>query len=385
MAEPDFTQHNEEVRAVWAAYRAGKPFRVPVIADADTRYFVLHDELNPGERMSFRDYSEDAIVMMDFQLRAAEWRSLNLAPRCDYEAGLPQRFGVTVDMQRYFDAGFFGAEVEYREGQIPDTIPPLVGDRKNLLFDRGQPDPLTGGVFAKAHQLHEVMAERIAAGFTYKGQEVVFDPFGLGTDGPLTVATNLRGTELYTDFYNDPDYVRQLLDFIVEGAIARIKAHRRFFGLPELSPTWGYADDSVQLISTAMLREFIIPAHRKLIRALTDAERVSIHLCGNATRHFKTLRDELGCYSFDTGFPVDFAWLRQELGPEVEILGGPRVTLLRDGSPEGIDAEVKRILETGVAEGGRFILREANDLAPGTPLSNLDAMYEAGRRYGRFN
>ncbi len=287
-------------------------------------------------------------------------------------------------MQRYFDAGFFGAEVEYRPGQTPDTTPILTGDRKNLLFDRGQPDPLTGGVFAAAHRLHEQMAARLAAGFTYLDREVVFRPFGLDTDGPLTVATNLRGTEIYTDFYTDPDYVHQLLDFIVEGTIARIKAHRRFFGLPEVSETWGYADDSVQLISTPMLREFIIPAHRKLIRALTTADRVSIHLCGNATRHFKTLRDELGCYSFDTGFPVDFAWLREEVGPEVEIKGGPRVTLLRSGTPEEIATEVKRILESGVTEGGRFILREANDLAPGTPLANLDAMYDAGRRYGAY-
>jgi hypothetical protein len=384
MTQPDFTEHNEEVRRVWQAYRAGTPVRVPVIVDADTRYFVLHGELNPGERMSFEDYSEDAVTMMDFQLRAHEYRVLNLNPRCDYEAGLPARFSVTVDMQRYFDAGFFGAEVEYRAGQIPDTIPPLAGDRKSWLFDRGQPDPLTGGVFARAHQMHEVMAERIAKGFTFRDREVVFEPFGLGTDGPLTVATNLRGTELYTDLITDPDYVHALLEFIVEGTIARIQAHRRFFGLPEKSPTWGYADDSVQLISTAMVREFIIPAHRKLIRALTDAERISIHLCGNSTRHFKTLRDELGCYSFDTGFPVDFAWLRQELGPDVEILGGPRVTLLRDGAPDQVEAEVQRILSSGIMEGGRFILREANDLAPGTPLSNLEAMYAAGRRYGRY-
>ena len=228
------------------------------------------------------------------------------------------------------------------------------------------------------------MAARLAAGFTYLDREVAFRPFGLDTDGPLTVATNLRGTEIYTDFYTDPDYVHQLLDFIVEGTIARIKAHRRFFGLPEVSETWGYADDSVQLISTPMLREFIIPAHRKLIRALTTADRVSIHLCGNATRHFTTLRDELGCYSFDTGFPVDFAWLREAVGPDVEIKGGPRVTLLRSGTPEEIAAEVTRILETGIMEGGKFILREANDLAPGTPLENLDAMYAAGRCYGAY-
>ena len=36
----------------------------------------------------------------------------------------------------------------------------------------------------------------------------------------------LRGNDLFLDFYDDPDYVHQLLDFIVEGTIARIRALR---------------------------------------------------------------------------------------------------------------------------------------------------------------
>jgi len=385
MSTTEFARHNEEAQAVWAAYRAGHPTRVPVTLCTDTRFFVLNDEFNPGEKMSFQNYSEDPLVMMDFQLRAAEWRAFHVAPHCDDPAGLPEKFTVTVDMQRYFDAGFFGAAVEYRPGQTPDTRPLLAGDNKNRLFDRGLPDPLTGGVYAKAHRFYQAMAERIRAGFTYQGRPVEFEPSGLlGHDGPLTAATNLRGTELYSDFYTDPDYVRQLLDFIAEATIARIRAQRRFFGLPEVADTWSYADDDVQLLSTDMVREFIVPVHRKLKAALTTAGRIAIHLCGNATRHFKLLRDVLDVYSFDTGFPVDFTWLRQELGPEVEILGGPRAMLLHDGTPEQVAAEARRILESGIMQGGRFILREANDLAPGTPLANLAAMYQTARTHGQY-
>ena len=48
MAAPDFTSHNEEAQTVWAAYRAGRPLRVPVTLCADTRFFILDDEFNPG-------------------------------------------------------------------------------------------------------------------------------------------------------------------------------------------------------------------------------------------------------------------------------------------------------------------------------------------------
>jgi uroporphyrinogen-III decarboxylase len=36
-------------------------------------------------------------------------------------------------------------------------------------------------------------------------------------------------------------------------------------------------------------------------------------------------------------------------------------------------------------EGGKFILREGNNLAPFTPLENLWAMYETAKEYGRYD
>lgn len=395
MIKKDFTQHNEEAKAVWDAYHVGRPTRVPVILGTSARYYLFDDAVNPDGKITFQDYSEDPLVMMDVQLRAAEERANTVALYCDDQAGSPEYYTVVVDMLRYFDAAFFGAKIEYREGQMPDIAPLLAGDHKNLLFDRGLPDPLTGGIFAQAHHLNDAMARRIQAGFTYNGKPVKLAPFGIGHDGPLTVATSLRGQELFLDFYNDPDYVHRLLDFIVEGTVARIKAHLRFFGLPEISNAWGspdlaqanrieFADDAVQMISTDMLREFVLPAHKKLKQQLTTAERIGIHLCGNASRHFKLLRDELGAYSFDTGFPIDFAWVRRELGPQVQILGGPRVPLVYSGSPDEITNEAHRILKSGIMEGGRFVLREGNALAPRTPLANLAALYQAAKEFGVY-
>jgi hypothetical protein len=395
MVKREFINHNEESRAVWDAYLAGYPIRVPVILGTSPRYYLYDEAINPQGKITFQDYSEDACVMMDIQLRAADKRANTVALCCDDQAGPPEFYKVGVDLLRYFDAAFFGAKIEYREGQIPDTVPLLCGDRKNWLFDRGLPDPLSGGIFEFAHQLHDTMARRIQAGFTFHGKPVKLTPFGTGHDGPLTVAISLRGQELYLDFYEDPDYVRQLLDFIVEGTVARIKAHLRFFGMPECSHAWGspdmgrddrieFADDAVQMISTDMLREFMLPAYKKLKRQLTPADQIGIHLCGNASRHFKLLRDEIGTYSFDTGFPIDFAWIRQELGPQVQILGGPGVPLLLRGTPDEVFAETCRILKSGIMKGGRFILRDANALAPGTPMGNLAALYRAAREFGVY-
>ena len=114
------------------------------------------------------------------------------------------------------------------------------------------------------------------------------------------------------------------------------------------------------------------------------AQPRGIHLCGDATRHFVTLRDELNVQSFDTGFPVDFGKLRRELGPDVEIMGGPPVADLLHGTPESVYEKSKQILLSGIKEGGRFILREGNNLPPCTPVENLEAMYRACLDYGTY-
>ena len=88
--------------------------------------------------------------------------------------------------------------------------------------------------------------------------------------------------------------------------------------------------------------------------------------------------------AFDTGFPVDHGRLRRELGPEVRISGGPHVELLRTGTPKQVRAETKRILQSGIMEGGKFVLREGNNLAPGTPPENVAAMYGACKEYGVY-
>jgi hypothetical protein len=380
IAAKDIAVHNREAQAVWDAFHAGRPLRPPVFLGTATQYFVLNDDLNPGRAVTFESYTTDARQMLEFQLRAAVWRAEHIAPYCDDPMGLPDEFTVKVDLQNFDEAAYFGAPVVYLPGQVPDTRPILAGDRKRALFDAGLPDPLTGGWYATAHRLCDEMAALIEAQPTYRDRPVELEPFGLYTMGPFTLAVALRGHELLTDLYEDPGYVRELLSFLVEGTIARIGAHHRHFGLEFPAPDLFLADDSIQLISTSMLAEFLLPVYRRLKAGLTTADRIKIHLCGDASRHFGLLKDELGVYDFETGFPIDFGQVREDLGPEVTLHGGPNVMLLRSGTPEEVRAETRRILESGVLHGGRFVLREGNNLAPHTPLVNLEAMYAEARR-----
>ena len=68
----------------------------------------------------------------------------------------------------------------------------------------------------------------------------------------------------------------------------------------------------------------------------------------------------------------------------MEIQGGIPVAELLEGSPAEIFRKTETILRSGIRQGGKFIMREANNLPPCVPLENLQAMYSATRQAGVF-
>jgi hypothetical protein len=372
--------HNQEANEIWNAFNIGKPIRPPVRIGTTTQYFIFNEFLNPKELITFEDYSTNAKTMLAFSLKSAVWRAEHITPYCDDPIGLPDQFVVRVDFQNFEEATYFGAPLEFLPNQVPDTRPILTGDRKNALFDLGVPDPFQAGWYGNALQIYEEMQRILSQKPTYLDRPIIIEPFGYWTGGILTLAIALRGHELMTDFYEDPDYVDRLLSYLTEVTIQRVRAYHEFFNLPYPGTGLFFTDDAIQMISVKMLKKFLLPLYQQYKSAISTDSRIKMHLCGDASRHFLTLKEELGVYEFETGFPIDFGKTRKDLGPDVTIQGGPNIMILRDGSPEDVSNETKRILNSGILEGGKFILREGNNLAPHTPFDNLNAMYQSARQ-----
>lgn len=388
----DFRRHNDEVKAVWSAFRARKPFRVPVTVNGSIRNFFNNPEVNRSG-YTFEDYFNNPQAQIECQLAFQKWVRFNWV--CDREMGLPDKgWRINVDFQNSYEAGWFGCPVQYFGNDVPDTCA-ILGDCKEKLYELADPDPLRGNLLGRAFEFFEYMREQCPK-MEYEGRPVLSPrgPGFEGTDGPFDLAYQLRGAaNVCLDMYEDPRYFHDLMDYITRNIIRRIRALKewRWSQFPDepdrgqfKRPNFFFADDAIAMISAADYREFVFPYHRRIVNEFSDGGPVSVHLCGDASRHFVFLRDQLNVQSFDTGFPVDFGKLRNDLGPDVLIQGGPTIMLLKDGRPEEIRREVKRICESGIMAGGRFILREANNLAPCTPLENIAAMYEAGKAFGRY-
>ncbi len=340
------------------------------------RVVVLDPRWNP-RGITFEDYFTRIDAMIESQLAFMEYKAQFLNQHCDDPTGRPASFDFYVDSLNSYDSLYFGCPLHYRDNEVPDTEPILRGDDKERIFSFDLEHPLDNPFIRNRLKRYDELKAAVA-GLSYHGVKLGVAAPTMGFDGHLTIATCLRGAELYLDFYEDPDYVRRLLAFIDRAVRLRNNALNEKFGANPFASQGGwFADDSIQLISGEMYRDFVLPLHRAWYAQWVGGGPHWIHLCGDATRHFPTIARELNVRAFDTGFPVDHGALRKAMGPDVEIYGGPEVGLLLHGTPAKVYDRTKAILRSGIMDGGRFVLREANNLPPRVPEANLAAMYRS--------
>ena len=374
---------NDEKRRVWDAYYAGSPERVPVTLATNNRVYMLDERFNT-EGLTYEETFTDPEKMLLAQLHWQDVARSHYHRFCDQPTGLPQRWEVGVQFQNVYEQWFFGCPVQFREGQVPDTLPILNDDNRESVFDVDIERPLERDPYRRGIEFCERMTE-LAKHMDFRGRPVAVIPYvPQFSDGPMTCAMSLRGGDFLLDLVADDDYAQKLLAFVTRAAINRSRAALHHWG--KKAEEVGLADDSIELLSTEMYVEKVLPHHRRFFDTL-DPDRTlrkGMHLCGDVARHLPVIAEALGLKSFDTGFPIDFARVRKDLGPDVEILGGVEVGLLMAGTPEGVYERTREILTSGILDGKKFILREANNLPPKTPEDNLAAMYRAALDLGTY-
>ncbi|HXK72683.1 MAG: uroporphyrinogen decarboxylase family protein [Clostridia bacterium] len=383
----DYEKHNEEVKKVWESYEKGKPIRMPCTIYGNNRIILLDDKLNT-KGYTFEQYFNDPNIMaevycqMDYHMRHSIY--------ADHEMGMPKDgWLVYVDRQNLHESGWLGAQIQYAKNNVPFAEPFLDDNNKNMLFSKPIPH-IFDNFEGRAYTMYNKLLDIQKSGYTYKGMPIKRVSFsGIGTDGPMTLACMIRGTENFcTDLIDEPEYAHELLDYLVEAIAYRIKALREYFGYNEVIKDIAFADDSIALLSCDMYQEMIFPHHKKLAELLVENFETSnntIHLCGDAQRHFKFLMDNLRVFSFDTGYPINFKKMVMDLGERIiRINGGVRVDDLMQKTPSDVSKETKRIMDEVMPYTDRFVMREANNLSPCTPVENIYAMYQTVREYGKY-
>ena len=113
---------NAEKNAVWDAYRARKPARVPLTWGVNPRVVLLDPDLNP-EGYTFEQYFTEPGVTLRVQARFQEYLVTTLNRTCDADTTLSAAWSFRVDNQNIYDGAYFGGHLIFEEGQVPSLHP----------------------------------------------------------------------------------------------------------------------------------------------------------------------------------------------------------------------------------------------------------------------
>ena len=257
-----------------------------------------------------------------------------------------------------------GGAVEFYPDQPPAIIEAgaLLADKTKLVHLK-IPDPLAGGR----------MTDRIQ-GVALLKEKVGHDKYIEGwIEGPCAMGADLRGINtLMLDFYDDPQFVRDLFAFSVEMEIEF--ARRQIEAGVDIM---GIGDAAASLVGPRFYEQFVWPYEKQLIDAIHEmGAKVRLHICGD-TRFILKPMAQLGADMIDLDYFVPMDQARTEMGSDQVLLGNlDPVRKVRDGTPE----TVYQALEICYRQTApRYIVGAGCEIARNTPEENIHAMVRFAR------
>jgi len=190
-------------------------------------------------------------------------------------------------------------------------------------------------------------------------------------------AWTLRGMQnLLMDFYDNPEFVHELLNSIADYNIAQVnEALKNDIDAVYFGDDWGQ-QHGLQM-GPKLWHEFIYPVLRRMYSAVHAGNKyVFIHSCGDVDELLDDLIGiGLNCFNPFQPEVMDVAALHQKYCGRLVFHGGLSTQrTLPYGTVEDVRAETQRLLEMGHM--GGYIFAPAHDVEGDVPLDNMLAFID---------
>ena len=369
------------------AWNYEQPDRVPVLHYIGSRYWLPLI----GYENRFRDYLHDPEVMLEAQLLGAKWILENV--RSDYH-----QIVCYPDFMWVEDVEPFGAEIVYPVDDSPWVARPHFLQKNDDLEQIRSVDYVNNGLHGKMISFYQEMKKRaeeyeihFSDGKILPAVDCVMMGGG-GIIGPTVIAGDLRSADNFAmDLYDRPNWVKDLLSIIAEKAIDWLNTTRKIgkgkvaFCSNYLERTTFIGDDGTAQLSPQQFKEFALPALKKLAEnSHNQGLKVIAHNCGQADHLIDLWANEVGIdiyYGFS--YLTNKNLIKEKMGGKVILIGGIDTLKLHGGKPEDVREDVRRNLEV-FKDCPSYIIMDGHNVAPGTPVENLNAVTEAAIEWGSF-
>ncbi len=365
-----------------------KPDRVPVLPLVDTWYWL------PQTGYTYEKYFSSGQNMMEAQLQGLKWFYENV--KSDHH-----RFPITPLFAYVSEAETFGCEVEYRKNDIPWVKSHCINNDDDL--DRLEKlDFIHTGAHGREVKYREDML-KIAGNYKIRfkdGHEMgIKDNIKLGlynysysygnpgvgvagaTIGTMLNANDIRGMEnIMVDMLDAPEFAHRLLSIITDKIISWIEYTKEVCGEPKEGVFIG--DDGAANLSPATYEEFLLPYQKRIKEHFGGY--TSFHGDAKAHHIFPYLANELKIDDF-SGFSYldDPELVREYFCGKTVLCGNVDPMAMESGTPQSVMELAKTAIDNYASYSG-FFLKDGDNITPKTPLENVNALYEAAVKYGKY-
>lgn len=358
-------------RRLEAAYGFGWHDRAPVLLGIEARY-LLHER-----KVTFAEYFSDPKTQLIHQLENLKWRIENIP---DYWFTKPI-ITVCPDFQNVVNASGCGCDIYWQENETPQAIDRIFTIDEMIHHELPDwHDTLWGKRLVWYREMKRLAGE---VDVRLNGERIpVAVTLGINADSPFMTAVDLAGANFFHWLLEAPEECKTFLQKVTNRYIEVETEFRRVSGR-SLDDGLMYSDDSAQIISPEQYREFCVPVGRQLYRLFGNGRHDGrmMHLCGRNVHLHESLLNDLHITML-TGYGSENAPDEMHLLAGKMLLHGniSPMTLLR-GTPNDVAKETMILLNT-LAPFGGIIVGDGYNVAPGSPLGNLEIVRKTCEQYG---
>jgi hypothetical protein len=344
--------------------------RVPVNYCVVPRYFA------PLFGLRYIDYFKDAETEFYWQLQFAKFHIENIpSDLCTQPV---------ISVLPYFDNAIppsaQGAELGWTDDEPIRALPTIHTIEQMERFEVAKPDAgLRGTAIAWWHEMHE-FAQQTRVTFNGIEARVEAAPLTLGGLSPHMIAVDLCGENFYWWMKEYPEACHRFLQKITQGEMEAELHTRRIDPRPR-GQVFGQAEDSAQIMSPKMFKEFCVPYANQMFERFGPGGH-AVHMCGQSTHLHQVLKQDMKMTQFDIfGYLVPPKVAAANLGRDTLLWGNINPMLMKDGTRQEVKQAAWECLEA-MAPCGGLMLGDGANVCPGTPLQSFQAIMEAAEEYG---
>lgn len=271
----------------------------------------------------------------------------------------PDGMPVAFDLQ--IEAEAFGCELLWARDNPPSVRSHPLADTNDIPCKCKIPNEKSGRVPVILETMRRLKAS--------VGTETAL--YGL-VCGPFTLASHLRGTGIFMDMINQPDYVARLVEYCGEVALSMARMY-----LDAGMDVIALVDPLVSQISPKHVDQFLNPTFTAVFDYIRSRGAYScFFVCGNATRQIDAMcRMNPDCVSVDEN--VTLALAKQTTDRYNIVLGGniPLTTTMLFGTQQDNMKKVIDILDS--VDHHNLIVSPGCDMPYDTPVENVIAAAQA--------